>query len=81
MPTGRVETEMLTNSGPITARPFSVPLVDSNSAHTLVNASMQEEKEGKKMLKWKLSKKICRIYGDWIDGLVPPHLLPENADK
>ncbi|KAM3302797.1 zinc finger CCCH domain-containing protein 39 [Capsicum chacoense] len=80
MPTGRVDTDMLTNPGPITPRSFSVPLVDS-SPHTVVNASIQEEKEEKKNLKWKLSKKICRIYGDWLDDLVPPHLLPSNADS
>lgn len=81
MPTGRVEMDMLTNSGPITPRPFSVQPVDSSSATTLVNASMQEEKEEKKIHKWKLSKKISRIYGDWIDDLVPPHLHPDNADN
>jgi len=49
MPTGRVEMDMLTNSGPITPRPFSIQPVDSSSVNTLVNASMQEEKEEKKI--------------------------------
>ncbi|XP_049353753.1 zinc finger CCCH domain-containing protein 39-like [Solanum verrucosum] len=81
MPTGRVEMDMSTNSGPITPRPFSIQPVDSSSANTLVNVSMQEEREEKKIHKWKLSKKISRIYGDWIDDLVPPHLHPDNADN
>ncbi|KAK4375539.1 hypothetical protein RND71_006216 [Anisodus tanguticus] len=80
-PTGRLETELLTNSGPITPRPFSVPVIDSSSSNTVFNASTQEEKEEKKILKWKPSKKICRIYADWPDDLVPPHLLPSNADS
>ncbi|KAG6397305.1 hypothetical protein SASPL_143471 [Salvia splendens] len=33
--------------------------------------------EEKRISKWKLTKKINRIYGDWLDNLTPPHLSPE----
>ncbi|XP_009630795.1 zinc finger CCCH domain-containing protein 39 [Nicotiana tomentosiformis] len=73
--------DLLMNSLPIMPRPFSVPLVELSSANAVVNASIQEEKEDKKILKWKLTKKIYRIYADWIDDLVPPHLLASKADS
>lgn len=73
--------DLLMNSLPIMPRPFSVPLVELSSANAVVNASIQEEKEDKKILKWKLTKKIYRIYADWIDDLVPPHLLATKADS
>ncbi|XP_057770395.1 zinc finger CCCH domain-containing protein 39 [Salvia miltiorrhiza] len=32
--------------------------------------------EEKRISKWKLTKKINRIYADWLDDLTPPHLSP-----
>ena len=68
---------MLSKSVPITPRPFSAPL----AANTMVNASTKEEKGEKKIQKWKLSKKISGIYGDWLDGYVPHHLLFSNTES
>ncbi|KAK4726824.1 hypothetical protein R3W88_031741 [Solanum pinnatisectum] len=72
-----LQAPVLMNSVPITPRPFSAPLV----ANTVVNASVKEEKWEKKILKWKPSKKIAEIYGDWLDGYVPPHLLFRNTES
>ncbi|KAH0709240.1 hypothetical protein KY284_010667 [Solanum tuberosum] len=72
-----LQAPVLMNSVPITPRPFSAPLV----ANTVVNTSVKEEKREKKILKWKPSKRIAEIYGDWLDGYVPPHLLFRNTES
>lgn len=34
--------------------------------------------EEKRISKWKLTKKINRIYADWLDDLTPPHGSPSK---
>ncbi|KAH0773490.1 hypothetical protein KY290_010627 [Solanum tuberosum] len=72
-----LQEPMLTIFVPITPSPFSVPL----GSNTVINASVKEEKGVKKILKWKSSKKIADIYGDWLDGYVPPHVLFSNTES
>lgn len=72
-----LQVPMHMNSIPTTPRPFSVPL----AANTLMNVSIEEEKDEKKIPKWKPSKKIAEIYGDWLDGYVAPHQLFSNIES
>lgn len=53
---------------PTTPRPSSVSL----AANTLMNVSIEEEKYEKKIPKWKPSKKIAEIYGDWLEVMLHP---------
>ncbi|RAL37257.1 unnamed protein product [Cuscuta campestris] len=76
----RNENEATTNFGSIPNKPH-LPVLDQPPANAVQCAPVNEkQEEGKKFLKWKLSKKICPIYADWIDDLVPPHLLAGKAE-
>ncbi|CAK9133988.1 unnamed protein product [Ilex paraguariensis] len=82
VPSGLVEAEMMMNMGSIPAKPLAVPSNDAAPANTVTSASTKEEGVGKKGLsKWKLTKKMNRIYADWIDDLTPPHILPSEVEK
>ncbi|TQD69146.1 hypothetical protein C1H46_045321 [Malus baccata] len=81
VPGGRtVEAEFLNTP------PFSIPQVVAavNSSATAIAALPPLNEEGgqrkKGMLKWKGSKKINRIYADWLDDvpLVHQHNLVES---
>ncbi|KAH6819352.1 hypothetical protein C2S51_002955 [Perilla frutescens var. frutescens] len=43
-----------------------------------VAAPANEDREEKRISKWKLTKKINRIYADWLDDLTPPHCSPSK---
>lgn len=81
-PPSRSEVEATTNFAPTPIKPLA-PAVDPSPANTVPCVPVKEQQqpeEGKKFLKWKSTKKICTIYGDWIDDLVPPHLLCGKAE-
>lgn len=53
-----------------------VPAFPPTSTATAVASPVAGDGEEKKTSKWKLTKKINRIYADWLDDLTPPHLSP-----
>ncbi|XP_073285017.1 zinc finger CCCH domain-containing protein 39-like [Primulina huaijiensis] len=69
----RVETEQITNSDAIPAKSMAT------TGNQVVGSPLGEAGEDK-LSKWKLSKKINRIYADWIDDLSPPHCSPNKKD-
>ena len=74
-PGGRVEAEAILNIGTFPMRPLSsVPsAVDTSPLSTVVVLGAPTDKESggnnidKSLLKWKVHKKINRIYADWLD--------------
>ncbi|KAM7519293.1 hypothetical protein LguiB_018255 [Lonicera macranthoides] len=70
-PGGRVEAEVISNIGSFPARPLSsVPSVVQSTV--VVGGALTEKESGgnnidKSLLKWKVHKKINRIYADWLD--------------
>ncbi|XP_019191612.1 PREDICTED: zinc finger CCCH domain-containing protein 39 [Ipomoea nil] len=82
-PAGRTEMEATTNFAPAPIKPLA-PAVDPSPANAVpcapVKEQQQQPEEGKKFLKWKPTKKICSVYADWIEDLVPPHLLCRKAE-
>ncbi|KAH0970374.1 hypothetical protein GBA52_022530 [Prunus armeniaca] len=74
VPGGRVEAEVL-SSTPISTKPQAGPVNDSSTtAMAILPASNEEGGQGKKrVLKWKGSKKINRIYADWLDDVPLVH--------
>uniref|UniRef100_A0A5B7BY56 Putative zinc finger CCCH domain-containing protein 39 n=1 Tax=Davidia involucrata TaxID=16924 RepID=A0A5B7BY56_DAVIN len=81
VPGSRIEAEVM-NTGSIPAKPLFVPINDVSPTNMLVGAPIKEDGEGKKCLrKWKGTKKINRIYADWIDDLTPPHSLPSTLES
>ncbi|KAG9153254.1 hypothetical protein Leryth_020843 [Lithospermum erythrorhizon] len=71
------EGEPLVKSGQVQPKPFTVP-VDAPPANVVPFASNKEDEE-QKMSKWKLTKKVNRIYADWLDDLSP--LRESNDDE
>ncbi|KAA8535067.1 hypothetical protein F0562_030070 [Nyssa sinensis] len=81
VPSGHVEAEAM-NTGSIAAKPPLYVPVNDVSPPTMVVGAPTKEGEGKKCLqKWKGTKKINRIYADWIDDLTPPHSLPSTVES
>ncbi|KAK3029103.1 hypothetical protein RJ639_039247 [Escallonia herrerae] len=80
---GCVEAELLMSNGSIPTKPLPVPLNDTSPTTVVVGApAMVDREEGKKCFsKWKGQKKINRIYADWIDDLLPPHMLPSKVES
>ncbi|PIN05514.1 hypothetical protein CDL12_21946 [Handroanthus impetiginosus] len=65
------EPEPVTTTGSISRKPVSVS-VTTAPATVVVGAPLNRDEEQKEALKWKLTKKINRIYGDWLDDLDSP---------
>ncbi|CAH9102993.1 unnamed protein product [Cuscuta epithymum] len=79
-PAVRNEIEATSSFASIQIKPH-FPVVDQPHANVVPCPQVNEQhEEGKKFLKWKPSKKICPIYADWIDDLVPPHLLAGKVE-
>lgn len=67
--------------GPVPINPLANAEGDSVRADQVVaGLPGKVEQEEKKFRLWKPNKKISGIYGDWIDGLNPPHLLSSEKD-
>lgn len=61
-------------------KPAHAPANDPNAVKIDAGVSSSQEGQGKKcFLKWKGTKKINRIYGDWIDDL--PFNLPNEVES
>ncbi|XAR66925.1 hypothetical protein NMG60_11013307 [Bertholletia excelsa] len=79
LPGGRIEAETV-NTITIPTKPVSVPGVDAPLSKIAVSAPVNEDAEGEKCFsKWKGTKKINRIYADWIDDLTLPLSLPNKV--
>ncbi|KAK6127302.1 hypothetical protein DH2020_038965 [Rehmannia glutinosa] len=52
----------------------------SAPANIAVVAPLNVDGENKKISKWKVTKKINRIYADWLDDMTPPYCSP-NEEK
>lgn len=80
MPGARVEAEAvsaMTNQ----TKPVSVLGNEIPSIKAVISAPTNEDGEGKKCFsKWKGTKKINRIYADWIDDLTPLS-LPSQVES
>ncbi|XP_021741660.1 zinc finger CCCH domain-containing protein 39-like isoform X2 [Chenopodium quinoa] len=80
LPGGRpADAEPVTmNSAPL--KPVSAPINDPTPTKIDIGVPSGHEGQGKKCLfKWKGTKKINRIYGDWIDDL--PLNLPNQVES
>ena len=64
---------MMMNIGSIPTKPLSVPATDAAPINKGIGAPTKERED-----KWKTTKKINRIYVDWIDDLTPPQSLPRE---
>lgn len=75
MSVGRIESEA-TGSYPVSTRATSVPVNDVAPTITVTLPDSNEEEQIKKnLLKWKINKKVNRIYADWPDDLPSPRCL------
>ncbi|KAL6974277.1 hypothetical protein U1Q18_028458 [Sarracenia purpurea var. burkii] len=80
-PGGRIEAEAV-NAFINPTKHVSVPGNDVPLSKAVINAAAKEDGDGMKFFsKWKGTKKINRIYADWIDDLTPPKSLPSQAES
>ncbi|XP_062149358.1 zinc finger CCCH domain-containing protein 39 isoform X1 [Alnus glutinosa] len=82
-PGAHFEGEALSmGSIPISTKPQSVPATDASPPNTAGLPTLTEEGNGKKcLLKWKGSKKIDRIYADWLDDVPLVQHLPSKVES
>ncbi|KAK6127227.1 hypothetical protein DH2020_039026 [Rehmannia glutinosa] len=74
------ETEQLMNASTVPRIPASVSTFGTAPANIAVVAPLNGDGENKKISKWKVTKKINRIYADWLDDMTPPYCSP-NEEK
>ncbi|KAL8036999.1 hypothetical protein ABFS82_11G012100 [Erythranthe guttata] len=77
-----VHFEPAKEAASIPRKPVPVSTFIAAPANNLVAAipSSNGDEESKKLSKWKLTKKINRIYADWLDDMTPPHNSPTQED-
>ncbi|KAE9462735.1 hypothetical protein C3L33_05353, partial [Rhododendron williamsianum] len=81
VPGARIEAEAV-SAFTFPMKPLSVLGTDIPPIKAVIAAPTMEDGEGKKCFsKWKGTKKINRIYADWIDDLTPPLSLPSQVES
>ncbi|KAL2228195.1 zinc finger CCCH domain-containing protein 39 isoform X1 [Sesamum indicum] len=70
------EAELVMNAVPVPRKAASVSAFSTPPANPMVAPPLNVDGEQKKTSKWKLTKKINRIYADWLDDLTPPNCSP-----
>ncbi|KAL0428503.1 UNVERIFIED_CONTAM: Zinc finger CCCH domain-containing protein 39 [Sesamum latifolium] len=70
------EAELVMNGVPVPRKAASVSAFSTPPANPMVAPPLNVDGEQKKTSKWKLTKKINRIYADWLDDLTPPNCSP-----
>ncbi|KAI8563902.1 hypothetical protein RHMOL_Rhmol03G0145500 [Rhododendron molle] len=79
VPSAHIEDEVV-SALTFPTKPLSVPRANIPPIEAVIAAPTMEDGEGKKCFsKWKGTKKINRIYDDWIDDLIPPLSLPSQV--
>lgn len=73
VPGAHKEAEIMTNAQAFPTKPL--PQLLSEALPTKAEAPAQERVNNEVLSKWKLSKKISTIYGDWPEDLIPPENL------
>ncbi|KAK4257374.1 hypothetical protein QN277_006969 [Acacia crassicarpa] len=65
VPGGRIEAETIVAA--------SIPVIDVSPINAVsILDSKEDEQKKKNLLKWKINKKVDRIYADWLDDLPLP---------
>lgn len=81
MPGAHIEAEAV-SALTFPTKPLSGLGADIPPIKAVIAAPTKEDGEGTKCFsKWKGTKKINRIYADWIDDLTPPLSLPSRVES
>ncbi|KAI3446513.1 hypothetical protein Pfo_003178 [Paulownia fortunei] len=72
------EAELVMNAGSVPRKSAPVSAFSTAPANLAVGAPLNGDEEDKKTSKWKVTKKINRIYADWLDDLTPPYCSPSE---
>lgn len=58
----------------------ALPVIVNDAAPTGMVIVTPTQEEEKFLTKWKVNRKITRIYGDWLDDHIAPEKLPNTMD-
>ncbi|KAG8367855.1 hypothetical protein BUALT_Bualt16G0116000 [Buddleja alternifolia] len=74
------EADVVINTGAIPRKALSASAFNTAPANMVIGAPPNADEEQKKTSKWKLTKKINRIYADWLDDMTPPYCSPNKEE-